>query len=133
MIGKEARDPALPTSLVALRQLKTALVQIAGTGKRFLLRRADFKPQAPRSKLPAQLRLERPDGPVRTVLADAVHQLDAGDRDRRIPECLEAEHHGDPLLHASMVLLNRIIQVFDERSFVSAGSEPSAFSSRTAR
>ena len=36
-------------------------------GQSFVLRRADFKPQAPRSKLQAQLRLERPDGPVRTV------------------------------------------------------------------
>jgi hypothetical protein len=33
-----------------------------------------------------------------------------------------------------MVLLDQVVQVFfDERSFVFAGSEPSAFSSRTAR
>jgi hypothetical protein len=38
-------------------------------------------------------------------LPDAVQQLDAGDRDRRIPEPLEAEHHSDALLHAPMVLL----------------------------
>src|SRR6266851_4269383 len=44
-------------------------------------------------------------------LADAMHQLDAGDRDRRIPEPLEAEHHRDALLHAPMVLLNQVVQV----------------------
>src|ERR1700758_3973740 len=45
-------------------------------------------------------------------LADAMHQLDADDRDRRIPEFLEPEHHGDALLHAPMVLLNQVVQVF---------------------
>jgi hypothetical protein len=38
-------------------------------------------------------------------LPDAMQQLDAGDRDRRICEPLEAEHHSDALLHAPMVLL----------------------------
>src|SRR6266481_1202479 len=41
--------------------------KLAGTSKRSLLRRADVKPQAPRSRLQAQLGLERPDAPVRTV------------------------------------------------------------------
>ena len=45
-------------------------------------------------------------------LVDAVHQLDAGDRDRRIMELLEAKHYSDPLFDASMVLLNKVIQVF---------------------
>jgi hypothetical protein len=40
-------------------------------------------------------------------LAVAVHQLDTGDRDRRIFEVLEADHHSDALLYASMVLANR--------------------------
>src|SRR5258708_24237649 len=44
-------------------------------------------------------------------LADAMHQLDAGDRDRRIPEPLEAEHHSNALLHAPLVLLNQVVQV----------------------
>src|SRR6267142_1976694 len=44
-------------------------------------------------------------------LPDAMQQLDAGDRDRRIPEPLEAEHHSDALLHAPMVLLNQVVQV----------------------
>jgi hypothetical protein len=53
--------------------------------KRSLLRRAEFKPQAPRSRLPAsQLGLERPKSQSELSLADAMHQLDAGDRNRRI-------------------------------------------------
>ena len=43
--------------------------------------------------------------------ADAVHQLDAGDRGRSIAELLEAEHHGDALLDA-VVLLNEVVEVF---------------------
>ena len=43
---------------------------------------------------------------------DAVHQLDAGDRGRSIAELLEAEHHGDALLDASVVLLNDVVEVF---------------------
>jgi hypothetical protein len=30
----------------------------------------------------------------------SVHHFDAGNRDRRIPELLEAEHRTDALLHA---------------------------------
>ena len=41
-----------------------------------------------------------------------MHQLDPGDRDRRMTELLEAEHHSDTLLDAPMVLLNQVIQVF---------------------
>src|SRR6516225_10269439 len=44
--------------------------------------------------------------------ADAVHQLDAGDRGRSIAEPLEADHHGDALLDASVVLLNEVVEVF---------------------
>jgi hypothetical protein len=66
-------------------------------------------------------------------LADAVHQLDTGDRDRRVTELLEAEHPSDTLLDTPMVLLNQIIQVFRRALLVFAGKEPSAFISRTAR
>ena len=45
-------------------------------------------------------------------LPNAVQQLDAGDRDRRIAEPLETEHPGDALLHALMVLLDQVIQIF---------------------
>ncbi len=46
------------------------------------------------------------------LLADAMHQLDARNLGRRAPETLEAEHHRDALLHAPMVLLDQIVQVF---------------------
>jgi hypothetical protein len=45
-------------------------------------------------------------------LADAVHQFDAGDRDRCVMELFEAKHHRDALLDTPMVLLNQVIQVF---------------------
>jgi hypothetical protein len=55
-------------------------------------------------------------------------------RDRRIPKFLEAEHHSNALLlHTPMVLLDQVVQVFRRASLVFAGSQPSAFSSRTAR
>jgi hypothetical protein len=63
-------------------------------------------------------------------LADAMHQLDAGDRDRRIPG------HLKPSITAMRCFTPRwscSIRLFDERSFVSADNKPSAFSSRTAR
>jgi hypothetical protein len=42
---------------------------------------------------------------------DAVHQLDAGDRDHRVTERLEAEHYCNVLLDAPIVQFNRVIQV----------------------
>jgi hypothetical protein len=45
-------------------------------------------------------------------LSDVAHQLDPGNRDRRITELLEAEHHSDALLHAPMVLLDQVVKVF---------------------
>jgi hypothetical protein len=66
-------------------------------------------------------------------LADAMHQFDTGDRNRRGREALEAQHRRDSLFHALMVLSIRLFKYFDDRSFVSTGSKPSAFSSRTAR
>jgi hypothetical protein len=35
-----------------------------------------------------------------------VHQLDAGDRNRRITELLEAKHHSDALLHGLPAQVN---------------------------
>jgi hypothetical protein len=45
------------------------------------------------------------------ALANAVHQLNAGERDRRVPEALEAQHHSDTLLHAPTVLLNQVVRI----------------------
>ena len=64
-----------------------ALVQIAGAGKRPVLYCRDFKLGARHSTLQAQVDLGRPDVPVRIVLADAMHQFDTGDRNRRGREC----------------------------------------------
>ena len=44
-------------------------------------------------------------------LADAMHQFDAGDRNRCGREALEAQHRGNSLFHAPMVLLDQIVQV----------------------
>ncbi len=54
-----------PFELVAALVRQAALVQIAGTSKySLLLRRADFRSEAPHTRLQVQLRLERPDVPV---------------------------------------------------------------------
>jgi hypothetical protein len=45
-------------------------------------------------------------------LADAVHQLNVGDRTHCMTELPEAKHHCDALLNAPMVLPNQVIQVF---------------------
>ena len=44
--------------------------------------------------------------------AYAVHQFNAGDRDRSVAERLEPEHHSNALLDAAMVLFNEVIEVF---------------------
>jgi hypothetical protein len=49
-------------------------------------------------------------------LVDAVHQPDTGDRDRRIFEAREADHHSDALLYASMVLANRSTHLHQSQS-----------------
>jgi hypothetical protein len=46
------------------------------------------------------------------LLTDAMHQLDAGNRDCRVTELLEANHRGDALLDAPVVLLNQVVQIF---------------------
>ena len=47
-------------------------------------------------------------------LADAMHQFDIGDRNRRGREALEAQHRGDSLFHAPMVLLDQIVRFWCE-------------------
>ena len=70
---------------------------------------------------------------ARLSLTDAVHQFNAGDRDSCVAKQLEPQHHSNAQLDAAVVLLDQIIEVFDDCSVVSVGSEPSAFNSRTAR
>jgi hypothetical protein len=43
--------------------------------------------------------------------ANAMHQLDTGDRDDGVSKVLETQHHSDPLLHTSVVLLDQVVQV----------------------
>jgi Alcohol dehydrogenase GroES-like domain len=45
-------------------------------------------------------------------LTDAVHQFNAGDRDRRVTELLEPKHDSNALLDAAVVLLNHVVEVF---------------------
>jgi hypothetical protein len=49
---------------------------------------------------------------VELPLTDAVHQLNASDRDRRVAELLEPQHHSNALLDAAVALLNQVIEVF---------------------
>ncbi|MGF7188796.1 hypothetical protein JOE11_001832 [Robbsia andropogonis] len=58
------------------------------------------------------------------------------DRDRGcgVSETLETEHHVRSRLDVSMGLLNHILfRYFEDRTFMSSSSRPSAFISRTAR
>jgi hypothetical protein len=59
-----------------------------------------------------------------------MHQLDAGDCDRRVMKLPEAEHHSDALLDAPMSCSIKLFKYFDERSFVPVGNNPST-SART--
>jgi hypothetical protein len=62
-----------------------------------------------------------------------MHQFDTGDRNRRGREALEASIVAIRCFTPRWSCLIRLFKYFDDRSFVSAGSKPSAFSSRTAR
>src|ERR1019366_8549201 len=46
------------------------------------------------------------------TLANAMLEFDASDRDGGVVEDLEAEHRSGPRLHASVVLLDHVVQVF---------------------
>ena len=72
-------------------------------------------------------------------LANAVHQLDAGNRGRGAQEPFEADRAGIMTieylvrygLDVSMVLFDQIVQILRERKCVSSGSTASAIISRT--
>jgi hypothetical protein len=66
-------------------------------------------------------------------LAYAVHQLDAGDRVRAFLNALRPSLKAMRCLTPRWSCSIKSRKYFDERSFVSVGSEPSAFSWRTAR
>jgi hypothetical protein len=47
------------------------------------------------------------------AFADALHQRDTADCDRRIFVALQAQHHREMLLHASMILLSDVVTRWD--------------------
>jgi hypothetical protein len=67
------------------------------------------------------------------ILANAMHQLNACQSDRGVPEAFETEHDVRSELDVAIILLDEIIQILEVQTFVSSGSKPSAFVSRTAR
>jgi len=60
---------------------------------------------------------QRPEIPISTTperesfLADRMRKLDAGQRNGRCPEELEASDRGTPSLDRSMILLDQIVEV----------------------
>jgi len=71
--------------------------------------------------------LNSPTAESELTFANAVHQLDAGDRDCCVPEVLEAQHHSDALLHAPMVLPDQVVQVLRRPQFRARGQQASGF------
>jgi hypothetical protein len=65
--------------------------------------------------------------------ADAMHQLNAGDRGHSTAELLEAEHHGDALLDPSAVLLNEVVEVFRRAQLRVGRQKTLGFQSRAPR
>jgi chorismate-pyruvate lyase len=63
-----------------------ALVQIGGKSKHSLLRRTNFSTQAPRFRQQVPLGPERPNSQSQLSVPNALQQLDANARDRRIPK-----------------------------------------------
>ena len=62
---------------------------------------------------------------IELSFAYAVHQFNAGDRDCRVAELLEPEHHRNALLDATMVLFNQVIEVF-RGSQLGCGRQPTS-------
>ena len=54
------------------------------------------------------------------TFANAMHQLDAGNRDGRVSESLEPEHRTDALFDGSMILFDQVAQIFG-RTYPSVG------------
>ena len=111
-----------------------ALVQIAGAGKRPVLCCRDFKLGARHSTLQAQVDLEHPDVSVRICslrmrCINSIPAIVIAAVVKPLKPSIVAIRCFTPRWSCSI----RLFKYFDDRSFVSAGSKPSAFSSRTAR
>jgi hypothetical protein len=105
--GKYWRTNPLVFSLAPRCQgLWGALVQIAGAGKRpcCTVETSSLEHGIPHCRRKSTLDTQTPQSEL--SLSDAMHQFDAGDRNRRGREALEAQHRGDSLFHAPMVLLD---------------------------
>jgi hypothetical protein len=96
---------------IAARRSRT-LVQIGGLAEKFpivmdnLAIEQDSIPDGRHSGI-----FDPGTGEVELPLANAVHQLDAGNRGRGAPEPFEAGHHVPSGLDVSMVLLDHVVQV----------------------
>jgi integrase/recombinase XerD len=108
--GKGRKDRCVMLSPRLLEVLR-ALVQIAGAGKRpcCTVETSSLEHGIPHCRRKSTLDTQTSQSEL--SLADAMHQFDAGDRNRRGREALEAQHRGDSLFHAPMVLLDQIVQV----------------------
>ncbi len=49
---------------------------------------------------------------IELALANAMHQLNAGQSDRGVPEALEAEHDIGPRLDVAMILFDQVVDIF---------------------
>src|ERR1700682_2904469 len=94
----------------------------------FLLRRQHRVPDSGRTSV-----FEAHPAEVELAFVDPAEQFDTGDHDCRRREPFETEHRTDAKFHTTVVCSIRLFRYFDERTFVSAGSWPSVFISRTAR
>jgi hypothetical protein len=110
------------------------LVQIGGVAEMFLIDKdalsieQDHIPNGGRSDV-----LGRESAEVELPLANAMHQLDAGNRGCGTPEPFKSEHHVRSGLDVRWSCSTRLLRYFEDRTFVSSGSRLSAFISRTAR
>jgi hypothetical protein len=110
------------------------LVQVDGLAEKFPIFMDTFAieqdniPDGRRSGI-----FEAGNGEVKLPLANAVHQLDTGNRGRGAPEPFEAEHHVRSGLDVSMVLLDQIVQVLRGPDLRVLRQQAMAFISRTAR
>lgn len=110
--GKEAHLDGPDIDSIYRRVAEMVLVQFKRGRRRsprvsFLLCRQHCIPDSGRTSV-----FEPQSAEVELALVDPAEQFDAGDRDRRRPEPFESEHRTDAKFHATVVLLDQVIQIF---------------------
>lgn len=70
---------------------------------------------------------------IELIFSNAMHQLDAGDRNGRIPKAFEAEHRVDTGFKVATIVLDKLFKCLDDRNVVSSSTNSAVFISRTAR